>query len=520
LNIEAGQTFATTGERLSSVQELSANIKAYLEKKPVPARDGGFIYSVYKYTDRHRLGAAFTALSLLGALIFSAFYVRQYHLTLRERDAARSAARRSEQLSTFLISIFELGDPFRHLSTPPTLNELLAQSVRQLRSGRFNLPADKALFSGTLAGIYSSQGDFKMSLSLYKEALAEVPPRDTAKRASIVTQIASAHVDLGQLPEARRELSHARDLQKATPSVPATDAAQWSIVSARERAVSGGFREANDLYSKALGLVANLPNTQGTVGLIQEERSLPLLLIGRSDDALKAANTALEIGRRLYHSDHPALAEMLMTRAKILTTIGRYEEAAKDLEEAERALISTFGPEHPSISDVLEDRGALAIEQRHFDQAVALFRRVFELRTRLLGPAHIETLRSYQNIGEAIQGKGDLPAAEVMLRKALRDFDDLGRGRVYSVGLLLNNLGLLLIQRGKLVEARPMLERALQVREEMHGEKSAWVAVTKANIANLDYREGKSEKARQELLEVINSLKASFGPRHPLWRPV
>src|SRR5205085_5594466 len=123
----------------------------------------------------------------------------------------------------------------------------------------------------------------------------------------------------------------------------------------------------------------------------------------------------------------------------------------------------TFGADHPVLSDVLEDRGALAIEQQHFDQATDLFRQTFELRNRKLGPAHMETLRAYEKLGEAIQGKGDLPTAEAMLRKALRDFERFGYGHVYSISDLLNNLGLLLLQRGNLAESQPLLDRALRV---------------------------------------------------------
>jgi serine/threonine protein kinase len=132
-------------ERYASVKELSDDIGNHLARRPVAARNGNLKYHLYKIIDRHRPGAAFAVISLLGAIAFSAALGHQYHLTLRERDAARVAAVRSNQLSTFLVSMFDLGDPFRHLTTPPTLGELLAQSVRQLRSGRFNMPADKTL---------------------------------------------------------------------------------------------------------------------------------------------------------------------------------------------------------------------------------------------------------------------------------------------------------------------------------------------------------------------------------------
>lgn len=508
-------------KRYQAVIELASDVERFLADEPISARKGSTRYRAWKYWKRHTgqvIGYGTAALAILGLLVGLAVSLQE---TARQRDAARAAAVRSEQLSTFLTSMFDLGDPFRHLSTPPTLNELLAQAVRQLRSGRFKMAEDKARFSETLARIYSAQGDFKMSLSLYQDALGVTPsqallPKDAARKARIITQIADTRIDLGQLPEARQDLGRARGLQKTASSIPPIDLARWLITSARERVVSGGFHEAIELYGNALDLTANLPDAQGTAASIYQERSLPLLFVGRTNDALDSSNKAIGIGQRLYHKEHPALASMVMTRATILGSLGRYQNAAQDLQQAEDALKSTFGADHPVLSDVLEDRGGLAIEQQHFDQATDFFRQSFDLRNRKLGPAHMETLRAYQKIGEAIQGKGDLPTAETMLRKALQDFERFGYDNVYSIGDLLNNLGLLLFQRGNLAESQPLLERALRVRQQMHGPKSAWVAVTKANLSSLYSHQDQRERARRELLESIDIMKATFGPQHYL----
>jgi len=508
-------------KRYQTVIELASDVECFLTDEPISARKGSTRYRVWKYWKKHTgqvIGYGTAVAAIFGLLVGLAVSLQE---TARQRDAARAAAVRSEQLSTFLTSMFDLGDPFRHLSTPPTVNELLAQTVRQLRSGKFNMPGDKARFSETLARIYSAQGDFKMSLSLYQDALEATPlqvmrPKDAARKARILTQIADTRIDLGQLPEARQDLAQARSLQRSAPSIPPIDLARWQITSARERVVSGGFHEAIDLYDKALGQTANLPDGQATVASIYQERSLPFLFVGRSNYALDSSNKAIGIGQHLYHKEHPALASMLMTRATILGLLGRYQNAAQDLQRAEDALKSTFGADHPVLSDVLEDRGGLEIEQQHFDQATSLFRQAFELRSRKLGPTHMETLRAYEKLGEAIQGKGDLPTAEAMLRKVLQDFERYGYGNVYSISELLNNLGLLLLQRGNLAESQTLLERALRVREEMHGPKSAWVAVTKANLSNLHSQQGQRDRARRELLESIDIMKASFGPQHYL----
>ncbi len=503
-------------KRYQTVAELAEDIRRYLDDEPVSAIKGSTRYKARKFLKRRTgwvAGIALATTIILGLIVGLFFEQRE---TARQRDAANLAAIRSKQLSTFLISIFDLGDPFRHLTTPPTLSDLLAQSVRQLRSGKLHTPEDKVLFSETLARIYSAQGNYKMSLSLYEDALEEARAgqiNGDTHRARLLTEIAATHIDLGQLPQARRGLNQARILQQSASSIVPADTARRLLISGRERAFSGAFIDATRFFSSALPLVANTAEEQVIVATIHEELALSLGSVGQYEEAVRNANKALDIAEHLYQSPHPAIAKILMSRAKIFGAIGRYEEASKDLREAEVVLSSSLGPNHPAVSDVLEDRGSLAIEQQNFDRAIRAFTKALELRTRILGPKHLETLRAYQRLGEAIQGKGDLPRAEIMLRKALADHERFG-GDGTSISLLLNNLGLLLLQRGNIPEARSLLERALHIRNQMHGRNSAWVAVAKANLSNLYDEEGKRQAALEELTESIQIMKRSLGSQH------
>lgn len=498
-------------KRHQTVVEFATDVECFLNGDPVPARKGSNWYTVSRYIKKHKWGMASVAAAAVVIVALIVGLAVALGEAARQRDAAALAAGRSAQLSAFLISIFDLGDPFRTVTTPPTVSDLLAQSVQQLRSGKLASNADKVLFLETLGRIYSAQGNYSMALALYEDALRGA--RDLVEQARILTEIAGAHLDLSQLPEARRALQHAKIIHETGLHAPQEDIVQRLLISGRERSLSGAFVDSVALFRTALSLLVNFPNRQKTSSMLNEELGLSLAEIGKYEESLRSINKALEIEGRFYLETHPVIAKTMMNRAKIFRIWGRYDDASADLQKAENLLVSRLGINHPAVTEVIEERGLLAIEQQHFDIALNLFNHVLEARTHMLGETHLATLRAYQRVGEALQGKGDLPRAEAILRKALADYERLG-GDKASLGILLNNLGLLLLQSGRIDESRVLLERALRMREQMHGRTSAWVAVTKGNLSNLYGEQGKTNEAREELQEAIDILKLSLGPNH------
>ena len=99
-------------------------------------------------------------------------------------------------------------------------------------------------------------------------------------------------------------------------------------------------------------------------------------------------------------------------------------------------------------------------------------------RRRRLGPAHLDTLTTINNLALVLKAQGKLEVAEPLYREALdgcrKELGSTHAGTLTS----LNNLARLLQDEGKLAEAEPLhvvggepervLERVLLPREEMN----------------------------------------------------
>jgi tetratricopeptide (TPR) repeat protein len=77
-----------------------------------------------------------------------------------------------------------------------------------------------------------------------------------------------------------------------------------------------------------------------------------------------------------------------------------------------------LGPEHPETLLSMSNLAADYHEQGRFSQAEALGSQAMEIRRRVLGPEHPDTLMTMSNLGAAYYYEGKYPQAEALLKQA------------------------------------------------------------------------------------------------------
>ena len=164
--------------------------------------------------------------------------------------------------------------------------------------------------------------------------------------------------------------------------------------------------------------------------------------------------------------------------------------AAKEvlLREALKAQREMLGARHPDtlksickLSKLLQDKGDLRRREicrlatsehaRHHEQlrrlkgdldaAEPLLREVLEAQREMLGARHPDTLASINSLGMLLQDKGDLLAAmELLLREVLEEQREMLGPRHPDTLASINSLGRLLYDKGELAAAEPLLLEA------------------------------------------------------------
>jgi serine/threonine protein kinase/Flp pilus assembly protein TadD len=151
-----------------------------------------------------------------------------------------------------------------------------------------------------------------------------------------------------------------------------------------------------------------------------------------------------------------------------------------------------------------------------FDAAQSLLERALEIRTKALGPEHLDVATTYSDLATVLWRKGDMAKSQQYREAALAIREKkLGPDDpVVADGL--HNLGTLFYSMGKYGEAKSTLERALAIREKVLGSESEDVAATLNSLGAIAYRGGDFEKAGVIWERVLAIREKVLGPDHPL----
>jgi tetratricopeptide (TPR) repeat protein len=151
--------------------------------------------------------------------------------------------------------------------------------------------------------------------------------------------------------------------------------------------------------------------------------------------------------------------------------------------------------------------------------AYALARPFYELalrvREEVLGPEHIATVTSLNNLADLLQALGELSAAQLLHERALRANERLlGPGHP-DTATSLNNLAGVLLAKNRVAAARPLFERALAIRKKALGPEHPLTASSFNNFASLVQAEGNVAAARPLFERALAIRERALGPDHP-----
>ena len=199
---------------------------------------------------------------------------------------------------------------------------------------------------------------------------------------------------------------------------------------------------------------------------------------GFAKQSLQAATRAATIRR--------PIADDLKIVALDYGLLGDFDDAAKYLEMAREM--------DPRNAEILYFLGRVRYQQNRFADAISAFRAVLSI-----DPEHV---KAADNLGLALQGKGDLESAEQAFRNAIaiEQKSDNGYERPWL------NLGRLLRERNDLKEAIPALRKAVEINS---SSADALLELGKAEISASDLQQAREDLERSIELDA-NSIPAHY----------
>jgi serine/threonine-protein kinase len=536
--------------RYLSAEALAEDLRRHLDRRPIRARRDSLRYRAGKFAARHRWTLAI-ATTLLVALVGALAAV-----AAQARAKAREALA-SQEVTSFLVRLFEGSDPTLARGASLTAQELLDAGVVRLRSTLTREPVVRSRLLRTMAASYVALGLYDRARPLAEEALrlrretfaprsvevadsmdqlgeiqrlqADYADAEPLLRAALAARRAALAPDdpavieslghLGRLLDDRGEFAAAEGPLRAALAATerrfgpdSTESARRLDDFASNQSDLGREKAALDLLRRALAiretkLGADAPELAASL----ETLGARLDAAGDYGEAVADLERALAIRRRIYGPGHPLVGTTELALASVYEDQDRLDDAERTAEDALGVLRRSLRENHPKVGEALNLLAIVRTARRDFVGAVPLFRELLARYERLAGRNHPDTLVVKSNLAITLLHAGRANEAEALQREVLAqlpadDGQDTG-------ALARENLAASLEIEGRPRAAVQFAREALELQRRREGETSGNVAIALRSLALAEELSGDARQAEEDFRTGLR-MGEQLAPTH------
>jgi len=162
----------------------------------------------------------------------------------------------------------------------------------------------------------------------------------------------------------------------------------------------------------------------------------------------------------------------------------------------------------------LHDEARKLYAQAHYQEAIPLSKKALEIREEVLGPDHVDTATSLDNLAQLYHVTGLYSQAEPLYRRAIQIFEKTVGPEAPETALSLNNLGVLVQLTGRNAEAESLFRRALAIREKVLGPEHPDTAKSIGTLAGVYKTMGAYTEAERLYKRAVEIVSKARGPEH------
>ena len=437
--------------RYGSSEQLAKDVQRHLSGELVQARRDTVGYRLSRFVRRHTWGVAAAATSLLLLVGFSAVTLVQSRAVATERNAAVAARSEAEQsreeaqeVTEFLVGLFEVSDPRSALGETITARELLDRGAAQVDRELTNRPTVRARLLQVIGRVYSGLG-------LQSEATTR----------------------LEQALEVQQGLAGNHDLEVADTL--AALAAIYRIDQDSDRDIELA-RSALELRRR------HLDGGDPRIGLLESELAVSLRKQGELGEADRLSANALASLRLSLAPDNPGLLSVMNNRAMILRARDDHEGAKVlylDVLELQRRVL---GEDHPDVAITLNNLGFLLRTQEDWSAAERHYREALAISRRVQGDTHPLTRTVMTNLASVLDRLARFDEVESLLREGVIATRAAYPDSHWRIGASLRGLGVFFMNRQRYRDAEPVLREAMTIFETGISPVHTWTATARGTV--------------------------------------
>jgi serine/threonine-protein kinase len=520
--IVAKATAADPEQRYLTVPALLADLRRWRAHEPLAALPRRGAYVARKFLRRRWPWV----LAGTGVLALSAAFVVRLVLerdrALQAETAARQEAATTQQVSDFMIALFEGADPNIAGRQDLSAAALVDKGRERIDADLKGQGAVQAAMKFVLGKVYENIGRPRTAVELYEQAVAlerAQSPRRPLREAAALSRLANA---LANDYQAARAVAPAREslaLRQAHAAADSPEMADALDTLGWVLSVNGAFDEAAALLQHALA-IRQAHEADDPLALASTIHNLALMhaRAGELAQAEAAYRRALALKTRVLGDAHPSVLNTLGLLAATLAREHRGDEAQALLVQVVARRRALHGPRNRLVSHALNELASVMQDAGHTAQAIATYREALSIDEEVSGHQSTDVAIHTNNLATALEDAGE-PAAEAAYRDSLAIRQALLPAGDLTLARAQHNLGRWLLRAGRLAEARPLLEACDAARQARLPAGHPDRVDSRITLAEWWLASGDAAAAQRALQEA-SSHEATLSPmrRTALWR--
>ncbi|MFV0543267.1 MAG: protein kinase domain-containing protein [Marinicella pacifica] len=374
---------------------------------------------------------------------------------------AEKAQQQAEQVASFLVSIFEVSNPFLQKAEDITAIDLLNQGAEKINTELDDELELHHVMKATIGDVFHVLGRMEKAESLIQPAYEQIKDMNDASAANkqaIASQYATLRMDQGDFDQALK------------------------------------LFKASNQYQ---------PDNLETILFNKNYMALIHIRLNQFDQALAITDEIIQIAQQNPQTNPQHLADAHNARGMGFLNKGELSQAENSFNQA-LDIIDKKQPDNVlglkanlmgNLAHVysLTDRRPESIKLRH---------QVIEIYEAQLPPFHADLIGAYDNLAVDYFFLQDLEQAKFWNRKSLDVFEhiisvnpDNGQNFNYEYGMTLANYGILLTKNEDYQQALDVFRQVVELMTQALGPKHDTVAAYQFELADALYHTGNSEQA-------------------------
>jgi serine/threonine protein kinase/tetratricopeptide (TPR) repeat protein len=227
--------------------------------------------------------------------------------------------------------------------------------------------------------------------------------------------------------------------------------------------------------------------------------------------------TVLERGvkqARALDGDPEIQADLYQTLGTMYDQLGKFDQADSLLQAALNQRKSVHGADSAKVAESLIALAYLRGDQAQLEEAERLARQGLDMSKRHLPPDHPVVARATMTLGRALDNRGKYAEAIPILEEAVR-LQSGPKGVPADLSATLGELANTHYYLGHYDVSESLNERALQMDEQIYGDRNPNVAQDLTNLADIQYQWSHYADAERLQRRALDIMKAWYGGDHP-----